>query len=109
MYSEVFNLQFDKTLSARAQARFLADLFEAHVSIGGKETDIYWCMVSVDGFVEFYSNSPAATDWFSERLSQAELDGTLVLINPGWGSGLRFLNRMIGGLLQASVRAIFRR
>jgi hypothetical protein len=76
---------------------------------GGKETDIYWCKLTIDGFAEFYSNSLSATDFVRDRLKQAELDGILVFREPGWGSGLRFFSRVVSGLTTATVRAIFRR
>lgn len=87
--------------------RFLAELFELPERYGGQASDVYWCFLSYDGFVEFYSNTPKATEMLENRMHEAEANGILKQVAPGLGSTLRFLSRLLSGLLIEVVKVIF--
>jgi hypothetical protein len=109
MYSHVFAIQFEKSITAAAQVGFLAALFELPVIDGGLATDVYWCMLDHEGFCEFYSNTPRATELLSRRIGDAEQQGLLKQVNPGIGSAFRFCSRIAAGILASAMRAIFLR
>jgi hypothetical protein len=109
MYSHVFCFRFEETASQAARMRFLAELFELPEKNGERASDVYWCFINYDGFVEFYSNTPKATELFDKRLQEAQANGTLKQVTPGLGSTLRFLSRLLGGLLIGVVKLVFRR
>ena len=87
--------------------RFLAELFELPERNGGRASDIYWCLLGYKGFVEFYSNTPKATELLDQRIREAEANGILRQIAPGLGSTLRFLSRLLVSLSLGIVRAFF--
>ena len=58
----LFYFRFKESLPQSAKMHFLAELFELPERDGGRAPDVYWCFVDFDGFVEFYSNTPEATN-----------------------------------------------
>jgi hypothetical protein len=109
MYSHVFAVRFDKSVPTAAQVRFLAELFELPTAVEGRATDVYWCMLTHEGFCEFYSNTLEATDLIRERLRNAEQQGFLKQVKPGFGSAIRFCRRVVAGIFASAMRAISRR
>ena len=87
--------------------RFLAELFELPERNGGRASDVYWCILDYDGFVEFYSNTPKATDLLNNEMHKAEVNGILKQVTLGMGSTLRFLSRLLASLSTGMVKVIF--
>ncbi len=112
MYSHVFNFRFEESVSEADRMRFLADMFELPEKSGGKSSDVYWCTVEYDGFVEFYSNKPELTALLKNQLHGAEASGLLKQVSPGLRSALKFISRMVFalcvGLTVGLIRSIFR-
>lgn len=85
---------------------FLSKLFRVPEEIDARPTDIYWCTVSCDGAVEFYSNRPSVTDAIEERLSEAQSGGTLVQRQAGLGGVAAFFGRAVAGISRGAFSSL---
>jgi hypothetical protein len=98
MYSHVFCFRFDVELPLIDRIRFLSELFAVPEQIKARNDDIYWLRMSIDGDVEFYSNTPELTEAIEERIADAKQRG-IKLHESRFATGWVFLYRFARGLL----------